>query len=590
MNGQAVPLAFMFVTLLESAQEGTKGALLRQFIQAITHHCPNIMFTLSDKDILEIDGFRIEIPNAKHQLCYWHGIKYIEKRLGENRPPAAYDPRIAHAVFDFVDPTWAPGVTMSWLEDGVHPDDAEISEPPETLKIKINLATLTAEAISIPRVKTSALSKHCCAPLFVLRDGEERTPVWPAPPSLKDVRGDLCEFCPQEHRGPILEKWRLHLHQHPRIPLNDKTGTHLSADEIHERAVRDIYDYCRKYGLAQVWAYLWNRWYTPKQWVLWARASCDAIPRVKTTMMVESLWRQLKRRDLPQFNRPRLDLLTHVVLVNLLPRVRLKTQYVLGLRRDGRPCPLAKWQEALKRDWEDMSKPDALRSMSKELACLKDGRLKAQGKAEILADIAAERERPRGQYHTSMEEMTCSCPAYLISRWLLCKHLIRMVNEKLGNAPLNNLPFFRNLRRNHFPPYYSIQGIHKTPAANTQSSKAGSAGFVARKRMVVVEEDDDEDPSESRPVYEGSSPFCSDDEADDRVFFSSEELAKSREAFNDIMDVAQRQNGVHGKLARIMKRTLADVDKLGGDLGRDKRRRTGARTWKDSNANTLYND
>ncbi|KIY68664.1 hypothetical protein CYLTODRAFT_252877 [Cylindrobasidium torrendii FP15055 ss-10] len=158
MNGQAVPLAFMFVTLLESAQEGTKGALLRQFIQAITHHCPNIMFTLSDKDILEIDGFRIEIPNAKHQLCYWHGIKYIEKRLGENRPPAAYDPRIAHAVFDFVDPTWAPGVTMSWLEDGVHPDDAEISEPPETLKIKINLATLTAEAISIPRVKTVSIS------------------------------------------------------------------------------------------------------------------------------------------------------------------------------------------------------------------------------------------------------------------------------------------------------------------------------------------------------------------------------------------------------------------------------------------------
>ena len=69
------------------------------------------MFTLSDKDPSEINACRISVSKAKHQLCYWHSIRYIEERLAQDKPPAAYDPRKAHNVFDFIDPTWAPGVT-----------------------------------------------------------------------------------------------------------------------------------------------------------------------------------------------------------------------------------------------------------------------------------------------------------------------------------------------------------------------------------------------------------------------------------------------------------------------------------------------
>ncbi|KIK55720.1 hypothetical protein GYMLUDRAFT_1017668 [Collybiopsis luxurians FD-317 M1] len=186
--------------------------------------------------------------------------------------------------------------------------------------------------------------------------------------------------------------WRRHLHQHPSIPLNDtnSTPTHLTGDEIYKRATQEVYDYCRKHDLAQTWAYLWNRWYTPKQWVLWARASCDAIPHTKTTMMVESTWRSIKRRDLHQFNRPHLDLLIHIVLTNLLLHIRRKIHYILGQRRIGRPRPLAKWQENLKSEWENMSQPDEYRSMAKELACLKDKTLKSNAKVELLADIEAE--------------------------------------------------------------------------------------------------------------------------------------------------------------------------------------------------------
>jgi len=95
----------------------------------VCQQCPNITFTLSDKDVSEINAFRHCIPGAKHQLCYWHAVKYLETRLKEDTPPAAYDPRRAHDIFQFIDPTWAPGITRGWLEDGVHEDDAEVLKP-----------------------------------------------------------------------------------------------------------------------------------------------------------------------------------------------------------------------------------------------------------------------------------------------------------------------------------------------------------------------------------------------------------------------------------------------------------------------------
>ncbi|EEB92308.1 hypothetical protein MPER_09207, partial [Moniliophthora perniciosa FA553] len=147
-NGEAYPLTFMFTTQDHTAAEGTKDLLLRDLISFVDRRCPNIKFTLSDKDTAEINAFRHIMPDKKHQLCYWHAIRYIEKRLAENRPPAAYDPRQAAKVFSFIDPTWAPGVTIGWLEDGVHPEDAEVERPSEPLKVRINLEAMKASLVS----------------------------------------------------------------------------------------------------------------------------------------------------------------------------------------------------------------------------------------------------------------------------------------------------------------------------------------------------------------------------------------------------------------------------------------------------------
>lgn len=95
---------------------------------------------MSDKDLREINGFRTEIRHARHQLCYWHGVRYIEERLSQNKLPAKYNAIQANRVFNFIDPTWVPGVSSGCLEEGVHESDAEVERDaePETLDIEIS--------------------------------------------------------------------------------------------------------------------------------------------------------------------------------------------------------------------------------------------------------------------------------------------------------------------------------------------------------------------------------------------------------------------------------------------------------------------
>ncbi|KAJ7743489.1 hypothetical protein DFH07DRAFT_749939, partial [Mycena maculata] len=250
-----------------------------------------------------------------------------------------------------------------------------------------------------------------------------------------------------------------HFHQHPEIPMADEEGTFLSAEEIHYGPTQDMYQYCFENDLAQVWAYMWNRWYTPKQWRLWARAACDAIPRIKTTMVVESLWKHLKHRDLAQFNRPRLDLVTYLIITNVLPRVARTLAYVLGNRRFGRPKELAAWQVDMKSMSLDMSRSDEHRLTERQLKCLKSAR-NTKGRAERLELLEAEDTRERGTYHTDIRRWTCNCPSFAPNRFLICKHLVREANKQLRDLPLSSLQFFLDLRRHHYPPFYHIPGIH----------------------------------------------------------------------------------------------------------------------------------
>jgi hypothetical protein len=91
-------------------------------------------------------------------------------------------------------------------------------------------------------------------------------------------------FCPPLYRDPIVKMMERHYCAHPLIPgyaPPDPIG-------IKHWAVQQIYNFCVKHELPEVWVYLWENWYRKGRWELWARCTHDLIPRLKTTMILES--------------------------------------------------------------------------------------------------------------------------------------------------------------------------------------------------------------------------------------------------------------------------------------------------------------
>jgi hypothetical protein len=222
-------------------------------------------------------------------------------------------------------------------------------------------------------------------------------------------------FCPPEHRNRILEIMVKHLHLHPLIPALDRHF--YTSEQIREAAVREMYSYCKEHDLRWAWAYLWTEWYGPSKWVNWARSSNPEIPVLKTTMIVESHWRIIKYDYLYKFNRPRIDLLTWTLVERLIPRYIMKYQHFTTNNQRARAT--ASWRPAFKRAWKECAKKECSNAV----------------------------------YETNAERWFCSCPAFLQSRFLLCKHLVQSVR------PVRET-FFTGVQRQRLPPFWAHASLN----------------------------------------------------------------------------------------------------------------------------------
>ncbi|KAK4698903.1 hypothetical protein P7C70_g7366, partial [Phenoliferia sp. Uapishka_3] len=146
-------------------------------------------------------------------------------------------------------------------------------------------------------------------------------------------RAGAVDFCPFDDRPFVLETIEIQFNQHTSIPFENEDGTFstLNATEIHERAVRTLYEYCNSQEryLPYLWAYLWNQWYQPAQWALWARSASDFLPTLRTTMLVEAHWKQLKHYWLRNTPHPRTDHLIHILITRVKPHFLRKFHNLL---------------------------------------------------------------------------------------------------------------------------------------------------------------------------------------------------------------------------------------------------------------------
>ena len=223
-------------------------------------------------------------------------------------------------------------------------------------------------------------------------------------------------FCPLSHRLWILRLVCKHFCQHPILP--ERHGEPRNAQQIHRDAVLEMYYHCKANNLREVWAYLWTNWYVPGKWELWARSAYEgAIPRKRTTMLVESLWRNFKRMVLYHFNRPRVDFATYSLVTQGIAPYRVRFNNITRNPRDGRAKILHGEQVPIKRAW------------------------------------LALRKRPvNGTYDTDVKHWLCSCGAQKYHSYLLCKHLVK-------NLPLPSADWWATVVRRHKPPFYDIREL-----------------------------------------------------------------------------------------------------------------------------------
>jgi hypothetical protein len=218
-------------------------------------------------------------------------------------------------------------------------------------------------------------------------------------------------FCPATHRKQILHLFTRHFCQHPIFPQRHEKS--LDAKEIRREAVFEMYDFCKKRGLREVWGYMWACWYSPKMWKLWARSTSTYLSRLRTTMGVENFWRQLKHNYLHHVARPWLDHLVWILIYKVTPSYFARTQILDDTYRLGRSKPLTTYQRAFKKSW---------------LTLMKKG-------------------VSNNPYTIDVSTWTCNCGHQKYHRHHLCKHLVQAVG-------LPDKRFFRTVVRRRVVPIY----------------------------------------------------------------------------------------------------------------------------------------
>ncbi|KAI9064572.1 hypothetical protein FKP32DRAFT_1569691 [Trametes sanguinea] len=311
---------------------------------------------------------------------------------------------------------------------------------------------------------------------FIERDDGNVHPGKPLLPSESGPkpRSPSYQFCPAAHRLPILRLFAKHACQHSLLP--ERHGQPRTAELIYRDAVEEMYRHCYTNHLPDVWAYLWNSWYCPARWKLWARSAYGtSIPRKRTTMIVEALWRGIKRLVLHLYNRPPIDLALYAIVTKALPPYRLVLDTLLMDPRAGRAPSLSHTQEDFKHAWERLQKVPI-----------------------------------KGRYTTDISRWTCDCGAQKYHSHLLCKHLV----QAAGKMPPEWWP---TVMRYHVPPFYTIP-INGNIAAPPESMRAHAwlkrmqQQPIEARRVPVTEAADDEDSDLEIPTAlygRASSPVLS---------------------------------------------------------------------------------
>ncbi|KAE8257455.1 hypothetical protein A4X13_0g2356 [Tilletia indica] len=273
---------------------------------------------------------------------------------------------------------------------------------------------------------------------------------------------------PKEQSEDLINFLSRHFNIHPLFPT--VSGVVLTAEQLRIRAATEAYQYCKQRGWARVWAYLWTNWYRKGEWELWARSANESIPVLKTTMICESHWRTIKHDYLHRFARPRLDHVSFVLRTRVVPTMCLR---VAALLSKNTRLAMPSWRKEFVKAWDK----------------------------EQVKDVS---EESISHYRTCPHLWLCACEAFMGSRFLICKHLVSLVEPMSKNQ-------LKQIQRHRQPPIWTHSSLvcrlsetacayGHTPlpetspaAAETEDGEVGEGGEAGEPRAEDEEEDHDGD-------------------------------------------------------------------------------------------------
>ena len=453
VDGIGIPLAYCFVGATPSvggtSQAESRGVIhiLKQFLRRIQEAGFSPTFFGTDKDVSEINAVKHVWPEAKHQLCYWHALRAVRTKLKDSSKSkilAKYNPGEAEKL--------VPGLEMCWG--------------------------------SVPTRRP---------------DGPHRYERCECPSSkIRFEETGKAEGLSTQEKNTVIQMFSRHFHSHSLIP--DKNGIFRSAKDIHQQCASEMYHYCKARGFFQLWAYFFINWYCDEQWKLWARSANEMeIPVLKTTMIVESHWRVLKHDFLHRFNRPRIDLVTWVLITRVIPDALVRMRAIKSGEDRVRK---ATWRKAFQRNWTKLQ--------------------------AILVEPGS-----IVRYHTDPHKWVCACEAFLLGRFFVCKHLIHCVSPIPSSGLLD---FFRHVQRQRNWPFLRHHQLVALPEFRQNNDEGLGIGLRENSPDTESKVGNGVDPDglvDEAFLDDGSSDYTDQGSSDDEV-----ENAMDPEDFFASMDSA----------------------------------------------------
>ncbi|KAG9045114.1 hypothetical protein FS837_007016 [Tulasnella sp. UAMH 9824] len=507
--GLGLPLGYLCIKTTGESAEGSNQKVLEAFLKYFRDWWGlTVKVNLSDKNWPEIGACQRTWPDAKHQLCFWHCLRVVKKRLATlRRQPAPYNVQEAMAEFPFIEPAFLPisqqpisapdivasqkpiprivvrGLASTSLTEDLVGDrvasEAQSNRPRIVLRLAGKMVTIlspgeyrgvagreeteemdemaggetgensengengesgksdTATAgVEGNTAMSSKLGSDSSGDRMenvddqfwrgVAREAkgceqdvnEEDAPDWEFDDGEKKSKDPTYIFCPAPHRSALLHLYTRHFTRHPIFPA--RLGDTETAKQIRANAVKEMYFHCKRNSLAEVWAYMWTQWYSPKRWSLWACSSSPLLSRLHMTMTVENHWRQLKHQYLRFTHRPRLDHAIYVICTEMVPAYMVAASRLEDSHRLGRARQLTRFRVAFKENWKRKEK-------AKVSGC---------------------------EYRICVKSWQCNCGGQETDPHHLCKHLVQAVPTPPPN-------FFTEVVWRRTMPLYRHPALHQ---------------------------------------------------------------------------------------------------------------------------------